>query len=294
MSDLVTWGVKVTEEQKDKMRELLTGSGMDGKDFVEYLSTLYESKMSKEKQPLLKQDIEEVETITRRLLNIFINVNERLSITMKDKDGQYQTKLDQQQGILNMLHDKIREQEVELLGLRESNEQFKKIADDVNDYKVNAENNFVTQVNRLTELLDSNKALMEEYRAKNENLTELVNEYKGYKEKNKDLIREVENEQSLHVKSREALKDCDVKVIKLEGWINEMTVKHSDELKTLKDKLSIEHEKELLKKDREYQNMIQSIRDEYNQKVKELLDGRESIRRTEEKADKGSKKKHTT
>lgn len=291
MSELVTWGVKMPEELKDKMGEMLRDSGMQGKDFIEYLSTLYDSKMAKEKQPLLTQDIEEVETITRRILNIFVNVNERLSITMKDKDGQYESKLDQQQGIMNMLHVKVKEQENEIIGLRESNEQFKKVADEVNSDRVNLENNFVTQVNRLTELLESNKALIEEYRSKNDTLTGLLDEYKQYKEENKEIIRAVEKEQVEHLKSKEVLRECQGKVVNLESRIEEMTVKHQSELTTLTDKLSIEHEKESLKKDRDYQNLIQSIRDEYNQRVKDLLDGRELNRNTDEKIEKGIKKK---
>jgi chromosome segregation ATPase len=275
MSELVTWGVKMPEELKDKMSGLLKESGMPGKEFVEYLSTLYESSNMKQNQPLLTQDMAEVETITRRLLSIFTNIGERVTITLKDREDQHNAKLNQQQEILNMLHNKIKEQEEEINELKASNEHLRQIADESTQEKINTINESTTKAQQLNDLLESNKALIEEYKSKNDTLTGLLDEYKEYKEKVKYLSDEVQKEQESHRETRGSLSQLQQKIEHLEHQTKESKEKYKEELQALKDKLNIECEKESLKKDREYQNTIQSIREEYNTKVKALLDGLE-------------------
>lgn len=272
MSELVTWGVKMPEELKNKMGEMLRESGLQGKEFVEHLATLYESSNIKQNQPLLTQDLEEVETITRRLINVFIGMGERVSITLKDKDEQYNSKINQQQEISNMLHGKVKEQEQEIVSLNGSNEHLRQVAEEAEDEKSNLKSEYEIKFNQLTELLESHKALIEEYKSKNDTLTGLLDEYKEYKENVKGLMSEIQKEQDEHRKTRDSLSQLQQKANHLEDLAKETKEKNKEELQGVKDKLAIEHEKESLKKDREYQNMIQSIREEYNTKVKVLLD----------------------
>jgi hypothetical protein len=123
----------------------------------------------------------------------------------------------------------------------------------------------------------------------NVTLTGLLDEYKEYKEKVKYLSDEVLKEQEAHRGTRESLSRLQQKTENFEHQAKETKEKHKEELQALKDKLIIECEKESLKKDWEYQNMIQSIREEYNTKVKALLDEKE-VARGKTKPEKGAKK----
>jgi chromosome segregation ATPase len=290
MSELVTWGVKMPEELKSKMSELLRESGLQGKEFMEHLATLYESSNIKQNQPLITQDLEEVEAITRRLINIFTGMGERVTITLKDRDEQYNSKLNQQQEILSMLHGKVKEQEQEIISLKTSNENLKQESEEATEEKNNIKSDYATKVNQLTDLLDSNKALIEEYKSKNDTLTGLLDEYKEYKEKVKELMLEIQKEHAAHTITKDYLNQAQYKTEHLEEQAKEVKEKHKEEIQAVKDKLAIEHEKESLKKDREYQTMIQTIREEYNTKVKGLLDEIE-VSRGGAKAEKETKKK---
>jgi DNA repair exonuclease SbcCD ATPase subunit len=289
MSELVTWGVKMPEDLKEKISGLLKESGLQGKEFVECLVALYESSNMKQNQPLLTQDLEEVETIARRLLSIFTNIGERVTVTLRDREDQYNSKFNQQHEISNMLHGKVKDLEQEINDLKGSNDHLRQVAEEVTKEKVTLKNDYVTNISQLTELLESNKALIEEYKSKNDTLAGLIDEYNDYKEKVKGLTVEIHMEQEVHRVTKESLSLMQSKAGHLEQQVKEIKEKHKEELQTLKDKLNIECEKESLKKDREYQNMIQSIREEYNTKVKLLLDEIENIRGSE--MDKGSKKK---
>jgi chromosome segregation ATPase len=291
MSELVTWGVKMSEELKEKIGGLLKESGLQGKEFIEYLATLYENNQIKQNQPLMTQDFEEMETLTRRILSVFNNVGERVTTTLKDREEQLHGKLSQQQEISNMLHVKVKEQDQELEELRGSNELLRQQVEEAIDEKINIKSDFITKVDQLMELMVSNKALIEEYKSKNDTLTGLLDEYKQYREQIKVISVEMAKEQEEHKETKEALRILQQKADHLDEQTKEIKEKHKSEQQALKDKMAIECEKESLKKDRDYQNMIQSIRDEYNTKVKSLLDEIESVRGDGSKPEKVTKKK---
>jgi chromosome segregation ATPase len=291
MSELVTWGVKMSEDLKEKIGGLLKESGLQGKEFIEYLATLYENNQIKQNQPLMTQDFEEIETLTRRILSVFNNVGERVTTTLKDREEQHHGKLSQQQEILNMLHAKVKEQDQELEELKSSNDILRQQAEEAIDEKVNFKSDYITKVNQLTELMDSNKALIEEYKSKNDTLTGLLDEYKQYREQIKVISVEMEKEQGDHKATKEELRILQQKADHLEEQAKEIKEKHKGDQQALKDKMAIECEKESLKKDRDYQNMIQSIREEYNTKVKSLLDEIENVRDDGSKLEKVTKKK---
>jgi hypothetical protein len=94
---LTTWGVKVSDEVREKIKNAMEASGLQGKEFMESMVSLYEANMMKDSQPILAQDISELETITRRIISMYVGLGERIKTLVDDKERHHQERSAQDQ-----------------------------------------------------------------------------------------------------------------------------------------------------------------------------------------------------
>jgi vacuolar-type H+-ATPase subunit C/Vma6 len=84
-----TWGVKVSEDLKEKIAKALQDSDMSGKEFIEALLQTYEIQKIKESQPVIKADFDELQTLTSRINGIYANIAERIESMSNAKDMEF-------------------------------------------------------------------------------------------------------------------------------------------------------------------------------------------------------------
>lgn len=246
---LTTWGVKVTDEVREKIKNAMEASGLQGKDFIESMVCLYEANLTKASQPILAQEIAELETITRRIISMYLGLGDRVKTILDEKDRVQQEQQEQNRETTKLLSCKIQELEEKITNLSEANLQLHQEKEESQQEKVNLENGYLTKVNQLTKLTMSNEALIEEYKQKNDNLTGLIGDYK----QDRDKLQAVTFAAAAKDKEIQQLQDK-VKAAAANA-----------------EKQALEHEKQLLQKDRDYQAQLQTLREEYNNQVKELL-----------------------
>ena len=270
-----TWAVKIEEEEKERLSELIEQSGLSSKDFLSTMVTAYELSKAKETNPLLTQDIEELQRITNRTNTIFANIGERIQTLLNTKDEEYKKLMEEKQTTITLLTEK----NTELKIIKEEQEQ-----------KIITNNATIEELNiklqNEQELKETSQSLAEEYKQKINVIETEIKEHKAIREENKTLQAQI-NEQAtqIHNTSLENEK-LQLKQATLENELKEIKQKHTEEIKALNDTLTLQSNKEKLKIQEEYQNKLQEIQDQYNKKVQELLEKLENKEKVEKETSK--------
>lgn len=191
MSD-VTFGAKVPEELKKQLEELQNDSGLrTGKDFMQQLVNCYVVEKTKKNIPQVAEDLKELQVLTQRINNIYLNLGYRIENVTKAQQEQQQLELNKKDSLISDLQSKLETINVEKDNITKSC-----------DIIVNQNKEYLQRVNELTDSNDNIKALNEEYKRKNDDLLSIVGEYKQYKEENTKLQKEMDK-----IKSTLSIKD---------------------------------------------------------------------------------------
>lgn len=293
-----TFGVKVPEELKEEISKLMQNSGLTGKDFMQSLINVYQVEKTKEQLPEVTQEIRELQSLTQRINNIYLNLGYRIDNLMKAKDTEVEHQLRKKEEIVSKLQDQMAE-------LDSKNE----ILTEAFNSSVNEKNELNQRVNELTENNSNIKALVEEYKIKNDTLTGLLNEYRASKEENESLkdklsqanlrVLEINNEKMVLGRELEQLTS---KVDRLTSEVNTLKVNHKIEVdnlnetnrdatsKAVQDITRVkesEKREEILNLKEEFQERMQKIQEEaaakvseYQEKYRTLLEELEVLKTT--------------
>lgn len=275
-----TWGLKVDADLKEKVREIIKNDFDSSKDFLEQLVSIYELNQLKQDENVLTAEIEELESLTRRINGVFINANAKINSMLKDKDLKTAETVELKQKLIERL-------QISITKVEEEKEEISKI----NDSLVNLNSEYSEQINQLTKSTRVLEDLVGEYKEKNDMLTGLLAEYKEDREQNKAL--EAQNkglEKSLNetrtnaadnakdlaatqimlkeqaAKYEAALKETESKH---QNVMQETLDKHIDELDSIKRKAEIDANMTILALQQEHQAKMQAQQEKYNREIEE-------------------------
>lgn len=288
---ITTWSAKIEEEQKEKLQYLIDESGLSSKDFLESLISIYELNKSKGHVKEISEDITEVQQLTLRMTNIFINVAERIESIKAFAEADKIRSLEEKQNIISALTEKVTILTEKIKGAEEEKEQALKDNERINSEMVNLKNTYEKDVNQYTEVNHNNQQLIVEYREKIDNLSSLVSEFQDKAKQNAELQQQLltsDNELKEIRRTLESLKEVENKnsilseqVKTLEDELNNKN-NHITELQRSfddiqrkfegdKEKLELDAEKKLIKAEKTYNDSLQKIQEDYNKKLFEFL-----------------------
>lgn len=81
----VTFGVKVSEEMKNELSQLMKEHALSGKEFMSMLIASYRLDKAKDETQLFQGDIIELQNLTKRIQGIFLNMTEKSKLTYKEE-----------------------------------------------------------------------------------------------------------------------------------------------------------------------------------------------------------------
>lgn len=264
----VVTSYRLKEDTKAKIKAQLDEMDLTQEEYFNHVVTLMEMENAK-KSNIFAVDTKELQDITQRLYNIFINTCEKGNSFLNNKDKDFEElKLKYK----DMLLDKesiITNQKQELQGVYT---QISVLQGEVLKYQTQL-NNVETEHNKQIEQFESSlkdkTSIIEEYKSKNDTLTGLVNEYKGYKEEREALKEKLdyakETERTLSGQLDDAKEEVETLTFKLAANNRE----HDIELNKLKESLEFEKERELLNNDKEHQRKLNELRDDFNAQLDE-------------------------
>jgi hypothetical protein len=86
---MATWGLKVTDELKEKLDRVKKESGLEGEQFAAQLVTLFLTEELKTQKPHLSAELEELQGLTQRIYGIYIHSAERTENLLQSKEENY-------------------------------------------------------------------------------------------------------------------------------------------------------------------------------------------------------------
>lgn len=303
MSD-VTYGAKVPEELKAQLEQLQKDSGLrTGKDFLQQLINCYVVEKTKESVPQVAEDLKELQTLTQRINNIYLNLGYRIDNITKAHEEDIQDQLGKKDSIISGLQDKLNTFQSE-----------KEIITTAYNDTINKNNEYLQRVNELTESNNNIKELNEEYKSKVDTMAGLLKQYEAYPEQLETTKALLTDANTKVMQQENIIKENGLNINKLNGdlealkldhekSINELKALHKKELAELSnknnndinsmmEKAEIEKEKAILKLQQDNQKELQKLNAEqhielakshaevasYQTKYRSLLDELEQIR----------------
>lgn len=197
-----TWSVRMPPELKEKIARLIEESGLTSKDLIADMVHVYELSRAQELLPEIESDVRELQTLTRRINAIFVNIAQRMKVKEELAQKEWQTQLleketeiEEQKAKIQDLQEKVQELQRERAMLVAAKQEAEKKLEDLRE--TNA-----TLKSLVKEYEEKNRALQEEvkrlstYAEENEGLrselTRILEENRQYTAKIKELANEVE------------------------------------------------------------------------------------------------------
>jgi len=263
--------VRISDELKQKFNELAQNEGINNKELMEQVVKYYELNRAREENSIMSEDIKELQTITSRMADIYINIVERTNVKTIELKNIHRNELIDN----NIQTEKLKE---ELTLLKEDNKKINSLGKELSETKhINKE---------LQENIKSLKTLNNMQEEKISKLSESNEEYIKYKEeiiklkleldKSRGEIQQFNNELSIKKNEEDRLKKL---IADLEesskNKINELQIKAIQDIELQKERASLQVANELLKLKEEQQLKIQDLQENFSNKINNLLKEKE-------------------
>lgn len=242
-------GIRLDTEERKRFDEFVDEEGKNNKEFLNTLLNLYELNKGKVKNINLVGDIETLEGYTNKIHQAFINIIDKLESQKgdiiddsqkdlriyKDKVNDLQTKIDIAKSINSMNDEKLTSVNSDNISLKEQNNQFQQIQ-------------------------ESNKALIEEYKGKNDMLLNQLKQYEKFPEQLESTKGLLADTQAIIIERDNIIKENEWSIKELNKnitdnkneWISisdRLKNEHEQELQTVKDKLIFDNNNVIKEKD---------------------------------------------
>jgi len=265
------FSVRISEELKEKFVEIAQNQGINNKELMEQIIKSYELSNVKDNYNEVKSDIDELQHIITRIGDIYLNIIERNKAKNLEcenlhlgKIKEYENKLENQSKIIEELKERIKDYD------KANNDLKKELQKSKEEYKV-LDGNYL-EIKELNLLLkEKNSDLLKEielFKSNSEKLSLAEEEMKKLlKELNhfKMLANTAEKEKELLSRELTISKEDYDNKIKNTNQSYELSLKH------LEETLKIAHSKELLEMQQRYSDQLSQIKLQYEDKLTSLV-----------------------
>lgn len=269
MSD-VTYGVKVPEEFKKQLEDLQKESGLrTGRDFLQGMVNCYVVEKTKDSLPEVAEDLKELQILTQRINNIYLNLGYRIENVTKAQREQQQIELNKKDSLISDLQNKLENINIEKDALTKSYDNI-----------VNQNNDYLQRVNELTDSNNNIKALNEEYKQKNDDLLGIVTEYKQYKEQYKDLKKSMDELKVAHTNKDNIINDLENSIKQLNDKIKndaDMISFYKEQSDSNKNEIKYLN-KSMLEKEASHKEVIRKSEEKYAIEISSYKEQLDSLR----------------
>ena len=264
----VTFGVKVPEEMKNELAEIMKSTQLTGKEFMGLLLTTYKLEQKKQAEDLLVKDIDELQRLLQRIQTMYLNVSERVGLIVEERIGEVEAVVVQKEEEKETL---IKEKSL----LEEKINNLLKEKEEAKDRYVALEKAY----SELEEQISEQKIQIKQHHTLCEKYEEQI---VGLKEENSKWERlEIEikerNEENERLKVRNDEVSSELwfaqrEVEKLKELLKQEEEGKNKELTTLKEKYDLELQNSLLEQKLVFTNKIEVLKEEQHKVQQELND----------------------
>ena len=200
MSD-VTFGVKVTEDLKNELSELMKTSDLSGKEFMNMLLSTYKMEQQKHENTWFESDIKELQILLHRIQKIYLNISEKSQIVVSEnrmESDEAQKTLEEENKKLEEQYTALAEQLKKEKSLNEENKKLiaalkqekEQISEEAKESKMQAKN-YLLLHNKFEEEILSLNSQIESFKRTEIEIEERNAENTKLKNRNDELSSEV-------------------------------------------------------------------------------------------------------
>ncbi|MBU3146512.1 hypothetical protein KPL47_22880 [Clostridium estertheticum] len=229
------FSVRMESDDKEKLMELIQGSGKSSKEFMGILMGAYELNKVKLDIPEVAEDINHLEALTNQINNVYMNMATRIQTIDTAKTLQFSKDME-------IYKSNIESLKVENQGLNIDKETMETTLQ--GSFNINDE--LKKQVAQLSEIADSNKALIQEYKEKNDTLAGLVTEYKGFKTQNETFKELLADSKAENIELGNTIKTKEIEAQNLESKLEAAAEQAQKEVKRFAELTAFEKERSIL------------------------------------------------
>lgn len=257
IGELKVKSFRIDDETADKFKEISTAIGGNQQEtFVKLIET-YEFQSGKTVLTEKKADIEQFEkyvTILTRMYMTSLEDNQNITETVR---VEFDALLKSKDAIIQELQEKVKSHKFDVEESRQNEDRYKSEVIQLQEEMTNLKKEQQSQIEHLQDLLSSKEAMLVDKESLNKTLANTVNE----------LNKEID---AMAVEQR--------KIGELSGKIESLVAKNKS-LEDEKQRLQLEHEKEILLLERKHSGDMDALKEQqtteiniYQEKYKELLE----------------------
>ena len=266
-----TFSVRISDELKDKFNNLAIKEGINNKEFMETMIKFYELNSIKDDSLNISEDINELQALTNRMVDIFINSVERTKVKeleLNNLNKEFNSKKETE----------IEELKEEVNKLKEENKKIKELKKEIEkrDEKIKSLNRDLDQLKGFNEMLEE----------KNKEMEKAVFEVNSIKENEVKMKEFISNLEKDIMNLNSNIKEKDILLESTKDKLNALEDKYEKDIENLKsqntsisqmekEKLNLDFQRELLNLEQEYKEKLTLRENELNGKIMTLMEKRE-------------------
>ncbi len=254
----VTFGVKVPEELKNELSELMKDSTLSGKEFMGMLLASYKLEKAKEENSLFEGDLKELQTLLKRVQGIYTHMIEKSQLGYQEQLKEIEKKMEEQ----------VAEKEEILL----EHKKTKEILEDAEKKEFSQLQEIEALKSKLSDVVKEKEQVQQQlnnhlllHTKFEEEITLLKEQVTGYKRL--ELEIEERNNENGKLKNRNDELASEIwflqrEVEKLKEEKNQLETKQQQELTQLKDKQELQLRNELLEQKLSFKEEISHLKEQ--------------------------------
>ncbi|MBW9171197.1 hypothetical protein K2F43_08230 [Clostridium estertheticum] len=267
--------VRISDEVKQKFNELAQSEGINNKEFMEQVVKYYELNKAREEDSTMSSDINELQTITSRMSDIYINIVERNNIKSLEVKNLHKNELADKDKEIQKLYENI-------ISLKEEKkEESKKIT--LLEKEQLGNKHIVKELQENTKSLKTLNNMQGEKILK---LNETNEKYIKYKDEILVLKTELDKQTNENIQFKLDLSNKNEEARRLtnqvdesnqinKNKIDELETKAKQDIEMQKERAIFQMDKELLKLKEQQQLKNQELQETFNDRINKLLKEKE-------------------
>lgn len=283
MADAV-FSVRIDEELKNRFLELAQQNGINNKDLMQMMLTQFELGQISTGSDQFTQDIDELQRLTKRMADIYINMVERVQLRELENKNKENQQLYQQEEEIARLNE-------QLLQLEEKERQIQQLKDQVKGLKqeVGLQKEEQRNLKDLNDLLREKNSELEKRFVEVEVKIETANSALEELTKLRALIEDKEDEvRRLSSRIRVIEDEKEEQKDKFLEKMNQNQVAMEQEFELLKRKQMLELQELRLLLQQEHGEKVEKLKEGYESKVMSLVEENDGLKkRLDEQLSKG-------
>lgn len=269
--------VRINEEVKEKFIKLAEEQGVNNKEFLDLIIKSYEINKATADVDFVRNDIEELQAIVKRVVDIYINIIDKSKLRTTELINNFNLSIGEEKERTESYALEISNMKKQLEELKNENKELK------------------TSNKELNTALSKEKEAVKESREMNSILKEKLNDFNRYKEENASLkehasasdkeltalqgqFYDIKQEFEKSINENQQLKDKINEIIKSNTiQVEELKTAHEGQLKLRENEVTLKQQQEILQKEQELRQEIWDLKAKYDEKISSLIKEKEEL-----------------